>query len=297
MQTVEKYWLREISVVEYAAVKMEKENVDIGEESWAVMNTSELLSIIQEYPAIYNKSSQCFRNQRLILNAWNQVADRMKSSVAMCQKCYRSFRTRIGRYVRARAGPSGSGLKDIICEDSEYEQYRWLFTHIKQRGVVTSAQSESSAPSPILSPDPSSASSPVPSSAPSPGPSSAPSPAPSPVSPSAPSTVPSSGPVAKPKYTSSRKRPWSKASKLESEADEIDKQILKALEKPEEEDEDKLFAMSIVPKLRRLKGRVKSRAQLDILRILDDAEFAEPAYQQQEQQQWSGETSQFMQML
>ncbi|XP_067947162.1 UBX domain-containing protein 4-like [Watersipora subatra] len=275
MQTVEKYWLREISVVEYAAVKMEMENVDIGEESGAVMNTSELLSIIQEYPAIYNKSSQCFRNQRLKLNAWNQVAERMKSSVAI--------------YVRARAGPSGSGLKDIICEDSEYEQYRWLFTHIKQRGVVTSAQSESSAPSPILSPDPSSA--------PSPGPSSAPSPAPSPVSPSAPSTVPSSGPVAKPKYTSSRKRPWSKASKLESEADEIDKQILKALEKPEEEDEDKLFAMSIVPKLRRLKGRVKSRAQLDILRILDDAEFAEPAYQQQEQQQWSGETSQFIQML
>ncbi|XP_067944490.1 uncharacterized protein [Watersipora subatra] len=289
MQTVERYWLREISAVEYAAVKMEKENVDIGEESGAVMNTSELLSIIQEYPAIYNKSIQCFRNQRLKLNAWNQVAERMESSVAMCQKCYHSFRTRIGRYVRARAGPSGSGLKDIICEDSEYEQYRWLFTHIKQR-VVTSAQFESSAPSPILSPDPSSASSPVPSSAPSTGPSSAPSPAPSPVSPSAPSTVPSSGPVPKPKYTSSRKRPWSKASKLESEADE-------ALEKPEEEDEDKLFAMSIVPKLRRLKGRVKSRAQLDILRILDDAEFAEPAYQQQEQQQWSGETSHFMQML
>jgi hypothetical protein len=72
-----------------------------------------------------------------------------------------------------------------------------------------------------------------------------------------------------------------KIPKTESKKENLEKKLLDII-KTEDEDEDRLFCLSLVPSPKRMNARNRSKAKMDILKIIDNYEFDVPIHVQQQ---------------
>lgn len=95
-----------------------------------------LIEKLKQYPVIYDKSSNDYRDTRKRNNAWKEIAQELKVEVQTAQKRYNTIRTRLSKYLRDLKPPSGSGIDSIVIKQ-EFEKLRWLITHINHRSTVS----------------------------------------------------------------------------------------------------------------------------------------------------------------
>ena len=97
-----------------------------------------LLEAIRLYPSIYDRSSSEFRDKPIKDNSWAAIARQLHSTSSECKSKYRTIRGRIAAYLRGKIKPSGSAAASSSENiDDDYEQHKWIFTHIYQRKGLT----------------------------------------------------------------------------------------------------------------------------------------------------------------
>ena len=94
---------------------------------------ADFMDVIQEYPSIYNRSSQDFKDKLKKGNCWKAVANRVCEPVDVVKKRYENIRTQFGKYLKKRKGTSGAGTTDIIPIDPKFERLIWLRNFIVSR--------------------------------------------------------------------------------------------------------------------------------------------------------------------
>lgn len=98
------------------------------------LNNTELMDAVRKYPAIYDKAAPEYKDRNKKSNAWKNVADSLNVEISLCQTRYRTIRTKFGKYLTSLKPPSGSG--QTIKLKKEYEELKWLLTHIKARYFI-----------------------------------------------------------------------------------------------------------------------------------------------------------------
>lgn len=92
----------------------------------------EFMEIIREFPTIYNRSLNDFKDRNKKSNCWKAIAEKVGQPVDQIKRRYESIRTRFGKYLKSRKGKSGSGSGDVPI-DPKYEHLRWLKNFIVSR--------------------------------------------------------------------------------------------------------------------------------------------------------------------
>ncbi|KAG5871691.1 hypothetical protein JTB14_026971 [Gonioctena quinquepunctata] len=93
-----------------------------------------LISLIQGYPHLYDKSSKHFKDQRMKENSWKQISQELEMTVKDCQRIRLNLGNKFGREKKVL--PSGSGAP--VTPPWEYsESMSFLNAYIKPRNTYT----------------------------------------------------------------------------------------------------------------------------------------------------------------
>ena len=108
-----------------------------------------LMNHIQNYRVIYDKTCKGYKNRTTKRNAWEEVAKKFSMSVDECQRRYNTIRTRYSKYLKQHraARKTGTGRDDVPKIRKEYEYLRWLTVHIKHREGTSNYKMEHEADS------------------------------------------------------------------------------------------------------------------------------------------------------
>ncbi|XP_038060216.1 uncharacterized protein LOC119731210 [Patiria miniata] len=245
----------------------------------------ELMETIRKYEAIYNSTGEYHKNGKMLKkDAWAAVADELNIDIAEAQNRYGNIRTVFSRYLktirRQQTGGGGPGTyrlgEDVPIKDG-FEYLRWLIAHIKPRNCVgeqeplESDEGEDTATwSGVLITDgfEDSVSGHAEGNSIIQAMSLAPSP--SHAAPRATKRTFHSSPSSMKKYVKSKaKRPMLAAVNSPRRVADENRGSSNT------HDEDMMFCMSLVPKMRRLPERYKTAAQLRILQVVCDFESAD----------------------
>ena len=96
-------------------------------------NDIDFMELIREFPTIYNKRTKDFHDKRKRENCWKKISELLNTTTQEVGRRYKTIRTSFTRYLSKQRGKSGCGLSDTGSIDPQYEQLRWLLTHIKSR--------------------------------------------------------------------------------------------------------------------------------------------------------------------
>ncbi|XP_022100414.1 uncharacterized protein LOC110984488 [Acanthaster planci] len=104
----------------------------------------ELMETIRKYEAIYNTSGEYHKAGKMLKkDAWAAVADELNLDIAEVQNRYGNIRTVFSRYLKkirreqaGGVGPGTSRLGDDISIKEGFEYLRWLIPHIRPRNTT-----------------------------------------------------------------------------------------------------------------------------------------------------------------
>ncbi|CAB4038117.1 PREDICTED: uncharacterized protein LOC107358483 [Paramuricea clavata] len=136
--------------------------IDNGEESlesvqnWHILaakakeDDSSFMEIIRDFPTIYDKRKNDFRDKRKKANCWQQIAKLLETTTEEVERRYKNIRTAFSRYLAKQKLKSGSGLSDIPNINPRFENLGWLLIHMSSRaGTSNLGLSVSEASEPI----------------------------------------------------------------------------------------------------------------------------------------------------
>ena len=114
------------------------------EQQYKSINNDELMETIRKYPAIYEKSTNDYHDNRKKKNAWNAVEKLLGTEPGAAQKRYSTIRTRFSKYLKDLKLPSGSGNEIVL--KPQFEGLRWLISHIRPRPTKSNYASHAVCP-------------------------------------------------------------------------------------------------------------------------------------------------------
>ena len=121
-------------------LKMAENNT--GKES-ELYDNENFMNLVQNYRIIYDKKCKDYKDTRKKKNAWLELSKKVGVDVAEAQKRYNSIRTSFSKYLRKQraAKVTGTGRNDLPEIKEEFEYLRWLITHIKHRSTTDNFES------------------------------------------------------------------------------------------------------------------------------------------------------------
>ena len=91
------------------------------------------MEIIREFPTIYDKRTNGFRDKRKKANCWQRIAELLETTTEEVERRYKTIRTAFSRYLSKQKLKSGSGVSDIPNIDQRFENLGWLTIHMTSR--------------------------------------------------------------------------------------------------------------------------------------------------------------------
>ncbi|XP_071807943.1 uncharacterized protein [Asterias amurensis] len=260
----------------------------------ASCSNQELMTAIRKYEGIYNKSCLDYKSQFYKRKAWLAIANELHSDVTTVHTRYNNIRTSFSRYLKSiryfRGGLDSSSSG--IAIKPKYEFLRWLIVHIKHRKskAVTYDDAIMQGPSAaayweeeeedeidqVIDDEEDVHQLNIPS-----------------TSQDFPKVEPAFEPETiniddSPQHQRQHPPPTRSWSQPVERDTSIGSTVMNTIQhvndtytmyeggrKPDNLDEDMLFCLSLVPKMRRVPGRLKTSAQLRILQVVSELEMAE----------------------
>ena len=128
-----------------AAIDNGEESGDSGQNlhilaAKAKEDDTSFMEIIREFPTIYDRRKNDFRDKRKKANCWRRIAELLETTTEEVERRYKSIRTAFSRYLSKQRLKSGSGLSDIPNINQRFENLGWLVTHITSRNGASNLE-------------------------------------------------------------------------------------------------------------------------------------------------------------